>query len=1132
VDEGSLERRIVTILFADLVGFTSLSERLDPEDVSTIQTAYFSSVRDAVARYGGQLEKFIGDAAMAVFGIPRSRDDDAERAARAGLALVGAVEQLGARLGLDTSEVRLGLRVGINTGEVVLAEDQAGQWRVTGDAVNVAARFQAAAPPGGVLVGETTALAVAESVETESVGAIELKGKAEPVRAWAVVGVRPSPSREHAMGELRAPTLGRDDELAALDGAAERVVGGRAERWVVVAPPGVGKSRLMEEFARTVAPRHGMEVWRARLRPDVLAPYEPVAQLFASALAGHGWAPTDSDAKGALEQILGSALEAAGASRARARVVMAEAGPLLGQAPDPGEGTGSIAAGEREQRFHAWLEALDALALDRSVAWVVEDVHWAGGDVLAFLAFAGAERSRSGRLVLATARPSLLEERAAWCEPSEVTHVFHLQPLSAPASQSLVTALVGDAIPEELVSTIAERSDGNALFIEELLRTWVSVGTLVRSQDGAWKLSASAGEVPLPSTVQAIYAAQLDDLAPGARLAARRASVAGRRFPRDALEPLGVADPDPAIEVLSRRALVAGPFADPLLGRSHQFRHALLRDAGYASLPKAERALLHVRLARWLEQAAGERWAAVAEVIGNHYRAALSATPALAVDVGDGVTRREAARLAASWFERAATAAVGVAAHDAARALLHQALDLTPDADVLDAARRWQGLGDATAYVADMDEGAEAFRAAADLFARVLSDPQASLEDRDTARSGYGAAVTAVGLVLIQQLQFQEATAMADRALKLIGPAGDLPTARLRYLRAWGAIAWAPRPEARPDLEAALETARIHGDRRLELDARYMLLSLQMEQGTIALADSDAEDLAIARLAEESRQWDRACRAWRMRAMIRSEEGDETWTELFGHATGIAEAHGLTEESAWNDYGRVEIGLLLGDWDEATDAGVQALDLADRNAYHRVQARVWIALTPIASAVGRWELLERAGTWFEEHKAIFPPSPFGRFMVAALDCRLADAGLRPPPALPEDLLELFAETPGWASGLSAVETVVEAWLAAGDLELAGRAVQRSIAWASHPTMTKFFAAGASLLAARLHVATGEPSQGSAAARIALEGFRRLKTPWWAAKSIRLLESIDEATSEDVTESARIERTLRLLGPAR
>src|SRR5688572_16166713 len=265
---AAVERRIVSVLFADLVGFTTLSEQLDAEDVATLQDAYFAACRETIQRYGGVLEKFIGDAAMAVFGAPRARDDDAERAVRAGLALIGALEQLEAGLGLQQRTLQL--RVGVNTGEVVHATSGPNEGRVTGDTVNTAARFQAAARPGTVLIGEVTALTVAETIETDAIGTIELKGKAEPARAWEATGARSQPSREEALGALKAPMLGRDAELDRLNDAVDAVAADhRADRIVIVAPPGVGKSRLLAELAATT----NAAVLRARVRPQATAPY-------------------------------------------------------------------------------------------------------------------------------------------------------------------------------------------------------------------------------------------------------------------------------------------------------------------------------------------------------------------------------------------------------------------------------------------------------------------------------------------------------------------------------------------------------------------------------------------------------------------------------------------------------------------------------------------------------------------------------------------------------------------------------------------------------------------------------------------------------------------------------------------
>src|SRR6187551_3730462 len=331
---AAVERRIVTVLFADLVGFTTLSERLDPEDMAGIQDAYFNAVRETIERHGGTLEKFIGDAAMAVFGAPRAHDDDAGRAVRAGLAMIGSIEQLNARLGLEPGALRL--RVGVNTGEVVHATAGPDAGRVTGDTVNTAARLQAAAEPNRVLVGEITALAVGDAVDLDEPVPIELKGKAEVVRASTVIGLRPEPSRDAMLGALRAPLLGRAAELHRLE-ALHR------GRITIIAPPGVGKSRLVAEHAARAEAR-GEQVLRARVRPQAATPYEAVGQLLLAA-----------DVHASLPGVL------AAMPPLRRALVEREVGELL-KPVEAAEASAQDVGAEREARFGAWLAAFAALA--------------------------------------------------------------------------------------------------------------------------------------------------------------------------------------------------------------------------------------------------------------------------------------------------------------------------------------------------------------------------------------------------------------------------------------------------------------------------------------------------------------------------------------------------------------------------------------------------------------------------------------------------------------------------------------------------------------------------------------------------------------------------------------------------
>lgn len=1117
--EPTFERRIVTVLFADLVGFTSLSERLDPEDVATIQDTYFSTVREVVGRYGGQLEKFIGDAAMAVFGAPIARDDDAERAVRAGLALAGAVEQLAARVGLDEGEFRL--RVGANTGEVVHADSGPDAGRVTGDTVNVTARLQAAAVPGQVLVGETTALAVAEAIALQDVGRLELKGKTEPVRAYAAVGVLPKRSRDEAMGRLRAPILGRDPELTAMTAALDRVRAGSAERWLMVAPPGVGKSRLLEEFAVGVA-GHAV-VWRARLRPDVVSPYDPVAQLVLSALGSSGEEELSPDR---VQAMLVEQLRHTGVPPHRGAVVIEEILRLVW--PPPPEPGPREPAGDREGRFAAWLQALDALATGSAALWLVEDVHWAGGDVLAFLSYAGREASTAGRLVLCTARPSLLERASDWREDNAAEHSFilHLPPLSPADAGDLVRAFVGDALPAGLVARITERSDGNPLFIEELLRTWISVGTITETSERSWRLSGSAEDVPLPATVQAIYSAQLDDLPPAARQAARRASVAGRRFPVGALEPLGVQDVPSAIRHLRTRALITGPVADLLSQASYTYRHALLRDAGYASLARAERARLHVQLARWLEQAAGGRVPEVAELIGGHYAAALESVPTLAQEVGAGLGRDEATRLAAGWFERGAEAALTVSAHDAARTLFRRALDFTPGDAILDRARLWERLGSATAFAADMDEGARAIQEAIGLFRSRLRDPGASEQDRLAGRAGLARAAASLGIVWCQQLRFQDATSLANEVLEEIGPAEDVETARLLYLRGWSTLMFAPVPAIKPDLERSLDIARGSGDQHLELEVYNVIVDVRAEEGQLSFDDLVGHHAEVAELAASLGNWPRAVRSRRMQAQLLLDDHAERSSELLDRAAELAEAHGLTEEIAWTDYARAEGGLVLGNWDRAWDAGLRALGVAERNAYHRVAVRTWFVLSAMAVARRRSDVLERAKRWLDEHEAIFPPSPYGRFMRTAMDIRFARFHLSPWPTLDVDgLLAIFNETFGWASWYSALETIVDTLLTRREFGGVEKLLDAMARWMDFPMTSELGRSMEAFLRAKLLLAQGVEEGVADRARRALEGFRTVSAPWWIARAIRLVEGIGKASSAESAEAERIEESL-------
>jgi class 3 adenylate cyclase len=1120
--ESAVERRIVTVLFCDLVGFTTLSEELDSEDVATIQDAYFAVVRETVGRYGGRLEKFIGDAAMAVFGVPRSRDDDAQRAVRAGLALVGGIQQIGARLGLDDGVLRL--RVGVNTGEAVTAAAGPDEGRVTGDTVNTAARLQTAAAPMSVLVGEATALAVADVADLESMGGLELKGKAEPTPAWAVSGMRAEASRERAMGALRAPTLGRQSELAELAESWQRVAAGGAERWLIVAPPGVGKSRLLREFA-TVVETQGGRVWRARAQPESVSGFEPIAAVMREAVKSSGLSATDA-------QMLRQRLIGGGMAELRASVVSEAVAHVLAPAA---AGVDARPTEDRDVLFAAWLDALDTLAGNASVAWLVEDVHWAGGDVLAFLDLAGGRPpTRGGRLVIATSRPSLLETNPDWAMADEAAgrHVLRLSTLQPNDAAALVRALVGAAVPEKLVEQIAQRSDGNCLFIEELLRTWVSVGTLVPA-DGGWRLAVAADEIPLPTSVQSIYAAQLDDLPPAARLLARRASVAGRRFPVRALEPLGAAVSGAATEdgldPLRRRELVTGPLADPIVGDGFAYRHALLRDAGYASLARAERARLHARLAHWLEEAAGEHTDEIAESIAGHYAAALDSAPALARELDEGLDRSTAQRLAADWFERAARAALRLSAHEAVRTLVRRSIDLTTDQAITDQARRWELLADATATTIDMDAGVAAYERSIELYrAAIAAKSESTLAG---ARSGMARAVAALCKTWYEQLRFAESRDLAANVMVELGDLDPLSLGRLIVARTMGALgASGPSADGERQFERAVALARIAGDADFELVAFNALTVLRAESGRA----TEADWLRLEEMAKARNDLEAAISAATNAVMSKLDDYAADVLPRTARVHELAEARGVYEDVGWSDYLAAEATFVLGNWDRALELGRRTIDLGISNAYRRLTVRTWHVLVPIALVRGDIELLRRAADWYAALSGPFPDSPYARVMRPAQDLAFAEAGLVPAFTLDiEPRIASYQEEPGGPSWTAAADRVFRSWLETGDVDGAAR-----ILGAMSEAMPRYVNASSlgrgtyELLRGRLLLAQSDASAAGDAAYAAITHFRVSKAPWWIAKAIRLKLRAGPSDTALEREVVEIEQQLGAVAPTR
>lgn len=1114
----SVERRIVTILFADLVDFTPLSERLDAEDVATIQDAYFAVVRETVGRYGGSLEKFIGDAVMAAFGLGGTHDDDpAVRAIRAGLAMINGVDSLGARLGLDIDALRI--RVGVNTGEVVVADAVPGEGqgtqagRVTGDVVNVAARLQASSVPGRVLVGESTALAVAEAIELDPPQRVMLKGKAEAIRAALVAGVRSSPSRELAMGGMTAPTIGRGAELDLLRAAADRAAVGGVERILIVAPPGVGKSRLLREVSTNLAagpPARPALDWRTRSRPDPGRPFPLVHDLLLEAMDG---ARAGKDLRrGDFEEMA----IAAGASSARAAVLAGAVWGLI--EPSATRDSDGHAAVDRDALFADWSAALRVLAEGRTVRWWAEDVHWAGIDELAFAEALAGDPDWSGLLVIASARPSIGEGLGAdWRR-------LDLAPLPPAAAGELIEALVGGAIPGDLVEEIAVRSDGNPLFVEELLRTWVSVGILQRDDAlDRWRLATSPAAIALPASIQAIYAAQLDDLPGEARATARRASVAGRRFPVAALARIVSDGAAASVDELARRSIVTGPTPDDLLGDMFTYRHALVRDAGYASLARAERAELHLRLARWLEEAAGSHADSVAGAIGGHYADALGNASAVAMTVGDGLDRDALTGLASIWLERAGDRALASGALDGARSAFRRSIDLSGSADPATLGRRQARLGDSLLGTGSLDEAVEAYEGAVESFTTALPATVRGPERVRLLRQ-LAAAARAVGRARFEQTRFGDSEAIAARVGAVVGNDDEAARIPLELTSIEARMALSNAPKALVTEAAAVRRrAESIDDPNLLLAAIQTDVTVRTEAGLAGAQDWRELADRFAAVGRSADAADALINALSMTA------DDDEFELLASQADDVVDAHGLKESQAWLGLVHASRFFVRGAWDDAIERAVFALDVGERHGYHRAVVRTWFVLSPIAAARNEVDLLRRASTWFaaRELDGTFPDSPYGRLMHQAVNVDLAGAGLHAP-GLPEiGWLEpsfgLGYAGPDWRA---AIERVVGALVSADRIEDARRAISivESVPVQADDPLGSTSRA---LLGAWLAEAEGDPVRSAVVARAELANGGDGLAPWWAWRLLEAVVRSGGATPREVVRAAELATSLGL-----
>src|ERR671934_123933 len=578
-------RKTVTVLFADVIESTPLGERLDPETLRRVLSRYFERMQTIIERHEGRVEKFIGDAIMAVFGIPVAHEDDALRSLRAAAEMRAALAALNVEIERDHG-VQLEIRMGVNTGEVVASDQSTGQTLVTGDAVNVAARLEQSAAPGQILIGSETERLVRTAVRATGPEQIDVKGKSKPIVAFAFETVIPDVSVP--VRHLDVPLVDRDGEMAILRSALERAISERScELFTVVGPAGIGKSRLTAELVSGVSDGASVLVGHAPPYGEGIT-YWPVIEAVRQA-AGLG----EDVSVPSLERLV----ELAGDDGEEGYAAATRVAELVGARE---------ATATSWETFWALRRLFEGIARRRPLVFVLEDLHWAEPTLLDFLEYV-AEWSRDAPLLLlCLVRPELLDERPSWSRRMGAESSLFLEPLPEQAADELIdTLLAGTPLADAARARITDAAEGNPLFLEQML-------AMIAEENGALE------EVAVPPTIRALLTARLDRLSKNERAVLERAAIMGRVFSWEAVRELWP-DADSAfvgeqLMLLSRKELVT-PEGDAACGEHRfRFRHALIRDAAYAAMPKEMRADLHERFAESLEAHSAE----YDEIVGYH----------------------------------------------------------------------------------------------------------------------------------------------------------------------------------------------------------------------------------------------------------------------------------------------------------------------------------------------------------------------------------------------------------------------------------------------------------------------------------------------------------------------------------
>ena len=923
------ERRVVTVLFADLAGSTALGERLDPEEVRELQGELFELVNTEIERFGGTSEKFVGDAVLAVFGIPQAHEDDPERAVRAALAVQDGFDSF-AKVIRDRHGADVRLRIGVNTGEVVAGREAAarGELMVSGDAVNVAARLQQNAEPGEVLVGQRTQAASSRAISYEPHEPITAKGKQDPLPAW--VAKSAAPEREAAVrgvAGLTAPMVGRDEELAVLTAVATRVERDRAPQLVTLfGQAGVGKSRLLDELVERLP---GSRLLKGRCLPyGEGVTYWPLAE---AAKVHAGILDTDP-AEIALAK-LRAAIESVVPEEQVERVLEAATWtigfslPSLASEADPHE------VGRRLE--HGWARYVAALGREQLTVVAVEDVHWGSSALLDLLEQLAESLTDTHVLLVCTARLELLEVRPTWGAGKQNATSLSLAPLTSAESEELVLSLLGRAqMPVDVHDRVLASAEGNPFFLEEMLNMLIEEGALER-QNGGWVSTDRLAEISIPDSVHGVIAARIDLLEAAARDALRRCSVVGRTF-----WPAAVGVDEDVLASLSRSGLVSDRPDSVMAGmREFAFKHALTRDVVYATLPRPERRELHRSVAEWIQDVAPDRGAEAAELAAYHYG------QAIAYGEDDPAVSSRAFELLLAASE----AAFGRAALEAARMQLDQALELAGDDKQRAAAQL------ALARLDQTEGSYESALERLDVLEGLLEVDDAELRSEALGWRSRVSWLTG---------RWDEALSSSNAAVAALADLPESPQLARALARRSQSEMLKHHPDAIGHAIEAIAVARRVGDSFAEVNARINLFT---EQATVGVAPEADELLAIVEAAAEAGVYEEAYRAivnfiWSTAGFLTIDRIDQVVLDARRRVGDVPPPESIA------DYLELSVASMLSipaaRWAEADEI----VDTLDESAFSTSARILWLSV--VGSLAFRRGKMEEAGQHLEQFRSL------------------------------------------------------------------------------------------------------------------------------------------------------------------